>query len=81
VAGLPDPDLGSRVTAWIVPKAGARCRGADLRRFCRQRLAGFKVPKEIRFAAELPRNSSGKLLRRCLPQLGEGESPRQLGRD
>jgi O-succinylbenzoic acid--CoA ligase len=81
VAGLPDPDLGSRVTAWIVPKAGAHCQGADLRRFCRRRLAGFKVPKEIRFAAELPRNSSGKLLRRCLPQLGEGESPRQLGRD
>jgi O-succinylbenzoic acid--CoA ligase len=81
VAGLPDPDLGSRVTAWIVLKAGARSRGADLRRFCRQRLAGFKVPKEIRFAAELPRNSSGKLLRRCLPQLGEGEPQRQLGRD
>jgi len=70
VAGLPDPDLGSSVTAWIVPRAGASCRAEDLRRFCRGRLAGFKVPKEIRFAAELPRNSSGKLLRRCLPELG-----------
>jgi len=81
VAGLPDPDLGSRVTAWIVPRAGVRCRAADLRRFCRQRLAGFKAPKEIRFAAELPRNSSGKLLRRCLRELDEGEPPPQSDRD
>jgi len=71
VAGLPDPDLGSRVVAWIVPRSGVRCRARDLRRFCRQRLAGFKVPKEIRFAAELPRNSSGKLLRRSLPEFGQ----------
>jgi O-succinylbenzoic acid--CoA ligase len=69
VAGLPDPDLGNRVTAWIVPRAGAGCRAEDLHRFCRGRLAGFKVPKEIRFAAELPRNSSGKLLRRSLRDL------------
>jgi O-succinylbenzoic acid--CoA ligase len=69
VAGLPDADLGSRVTAWIVLGAGASRRPEDLRRFCRTRLAGFKVPKEIRFAAELPRTSSGKLLRRSLPEL------------
>ncbi len=66
VAGLPDPDLGSRVVAWVVPRDGDRPRAGDLQRFCRQRLAGFKVPKEVRFAAELPRNSSGKLLRRSL---------------
>jgi O-succinylbenzoic acid--CoA ligase len=77
VAGIRDPDLGSRVTAWVVPRAGARLRSGDLRAFCRGRLAGFKVPKEIRFTASLPRNSSGKLLRRCLQQLGDGESPRE----
>jgi O-succinylbenzoic acid--CoA ligase len=70
VAGLPDPDLGSRVVAWIVPRAGAHPRSEDLQHFCRERLAGFKVPKEMRFAAELPRNSSGKLLRRSLPDRG-----------
>lgn len=70
VAGLPDPDLGSRVVAWIVSRPGACPRAEDLQRFCRQRLAGFKVPKEMRFTAELPRNSSGKLLRRCLPDHG-----------
>jgi acyl-CoA synthetase (AMP-forming)/AMP-acid ligase II len=73
VAGLPDPDLGSRVAAWIVPRFGAECRAEELRRFCRSRLAGFKVPKELHFAARLPRTSSGKLLRRRLPELAEGE--------
>jgi len=73
VAGLPDPDLGSRVAAWIVPRAGVPCRAEDLRRFCRRRLAGFKVPKEFHFTASLPRNSSGKLLRRRLQQLARGE--------
>jgi O-succinylbenzoic acid--CoA ligase len=77
VAGLPDPDLGSRVAAWIVPKAGAQCRAGDLGRFCRGRLAGFKVPKEFHLTAWLPRNSSGKLLRRRLPQLDQQEPARQ----
>jgi acyl-CoA synthetase (AMP-forming)/AMP-acid ligase II len=58
------------VVAWVVPRAGVEGRPEDLRSFCRGRLAGFKVPKEIRFASELPRNSSGKLLRRRLPELG-----------
>jgi O-succinylbenzoic acid--CoA ligase len=81
VAGLPDPDLGSRVAAWIIPRAGAQCRAGDLRRFCRRRLAGFKVPKEFHFTAWLPRNSSGKLLRRRLQQLGQEEPPRRPDRD
>jgi O-succinylbenzoic acid--CoA ligase len=70
VAGLPDPDLGTKVAAWIVLRPGARNGREDLRRFCRRHLAGYKVPKEIRFTAELPRNSSGKLLRRDLQHLG-----------
>jgi O-succinylbenzoic acid--CoA ligase len=73
VAGLPDPDLGSRVAAWIIPKAGVRCQAEDLGSFCRGRLAGFKVPKEFHLTAWLPRNSSGKLLRRRLPQLSQQE--------
>jgi O-succinylbenzoic acid--CoA ligase len=81
VAGLPDPDLGSRVAAWVVPRDGSGSGADDLRRFCRRRLAGFKVPKEVRFAAELPRNSSGKLLRRRLQRLGDGPSSSQSDRD
>jgi len=70
VAGVPDADLGSRVVAWVVPRAGAPSLPGELRSFCRSRLAGFKVPKEIRLASSLPRNSSGKLLRRALRELG-----------
>jgi len=81
VAGLPDPDLGSRVVAWVIPRAGAQCRAGDLRSFCRRRLAGFKVPKEFHRTDWLPRNSSGKLLRRQLPQLGRGEPVSQRDPD
>ena len=81
VAGLPDPDLGSRVAAWIIPRAGAQCRAEDLDRFCRRRLAGFKVPREFHFRDGLPRNSSGKLLRRQLQQLGRQEPAPQLDPD
>ena len=77
VAGLPDLDLGSRVAAWIIPRAGVQCRAEDLGRFCRRRLAGFKVPKEFHFTDALPRNSSGKLLRRQLHQLRREESAPQ----
>ena len=63
VAGLPDPDLGRRVAAWVVPCAGARPQPAALRAFCRERLAGYKVPKEVRLAAALPRTAAGKLQR------------------
>jgi O-succinylbenzoic acid--CoA ligase len=66
VAGLPDPDLGRRVAAWVVARPGAALEGAELRAFCRARLAGYKVPREVRVVASLPRSASGKLLRGAL---------------
>jgi acyl-CoA synthetase (AMP-forming)/AMP-acid ligase II len=68
VAGLPDPDLGRRVAAWVVARPGAALEGAELRAFCRARLAGYKVPREVRVVASLPRSASGKLLRRALAE-------------
>jgi O-succinylbenzoic acid--CoA ligase len=67
VAGEPDADLGQRVVAAVVLRPGARCDEAALRAFCRGRLAGYKVPRRLLFLAELPRTSSGKVLRRSLP--------------
>ena len=65
VAGRPDPEWGEAVTAVVVVRDGAV--GADeLRAFCAARLAGFKVPKAIALAPELPRTASGKLRRRDL---------------
>lgn len=64
VFGRPDPEWGEAVTAHVVLRADAD--PAELRAFAAQRLARFKVPKSIEPVASLPRNPSGKLLRRDL---------------
>jgi acyl-CoA synthetase (AMP-forming)/AMP-acid ligase II len=66
VAGEPDADLGQRVVAAVVLRAGGSADAESLRAFCRERLAGYKVPRRIEMRAELPRTSSGKILRRAL---------------
>ncbi len=58
-----DPEWGEAVVARVVVRDGAEVSPEQLRAFCAGRLAGFKVPKEIVFAPELPRTPSGKLLR------------------
>jgi O-succinylbenzoic acid--CoA ligase len=64
VFGRPDPEWGEAVTAHVVLRDQAD--PAQLREFAAQRLARFKVPKAIEPVASLPRNASGKLLRREL---------------
>jgi O-succinylbenzoic acid--CoA ligase len=59
VTGLPDPDWGEAVTAFVVLRAPA----GDLREWCRARLEAFKVPKAVHVVDKLPRNSGGKLMR------------------
>ena len=66
VAGEPDPDLGARPVAWIVPRSSRPPDPSSLERFCRERLAGYKVPVRFTLAADLPRNASGKLQRHRL---------------
>jgi o-succinylbenzoate---CoA ligase len=68
VVGRPDPDWQNAVVAVVVPRAGANPDAEALREWCRERLAAFKVPKSFEIADELPRTSSGKLLRRELAQ-------------
>jgi len=63
VAGVADADLGARVVAWVVMKAGCAASIEMLQRHCRGRLAGFKQPREFRFVEALPRNAAGKLQR------------------
>jgi fatty-acyl-CoA synthase len=54
------------VCAAVVLRPGARASADELRAHCRQELAGYKVPRAVRFLAELPRTGSGKILKRAL---------------
>jgi acyl-CoA synthetase (AMP-forming)/AMP-acid ligase II len=64
VVGVPDPRLGETVAGFVVPvRADAPPDTEDLRAYCRERLAGFKVPVQWTFVDALPRNPNGKLVR------------------
>jgi long-chain acyl-CoA synthetase len=64
VVGLPDPEYGERVTAFIVPRKGHHIDPASLKDYLKTRLAGFKVPKEYIAIEDLPKSSAGKVLKR-----------------
>jgi O-succinylbenzoic acid--CoA ligase len=69
VFGRADPEWGEALVAVLVTRAGADLGVDELRAFCADRLASFKVPKAFAFASQLPRTPSGKLLRRKLEGL------------
>jgi O-succinylbenzoic acid--CoA ligase len=66
VVGREDPEWQQAVTAVVVLESGSEVTPDDLRRYCADSLAGFKVPKRVELAAALPRTPSGKLMRRAL---------------
>jgi len=61
VVGVPHPDFGEAVTAAVVKQKGAALTEADVIARVKAEIAGFKVPKRVRFVAELPRNAMGKV--------------------
>jgi O-succinylbenzoic acid--CoA ligase len=66
VIGVPDAEWGRTVAAVVVLAPGSRPATETLQAYCRQHLAGYKVPRRIEFRAALPRTAAGKLLRREL---------------
>jgi acyl-CoA synthetase (AMP-forming)/AMP-acid ligase II len=66
VIGVPDEKWGEAVKACVVLKAGRHPKPEDIIAWARARIAGYKTPKSVDFIEALPRNSSGKILRREL---------------
>jgi len=60
VFGVPDAKFGEIVATWIVPKPGADLTEEDVRDFCRNKIAHYKVPELVRFKSELPMTVTGK---------------------
>jgi long-chain acyl-CoA synthetase len=68
VAGVPDAAKGEVAHAWVVLKPGSSATAEELRSFCREHLAPYKVPAHVEFRTELPKTMVGKVLRRALSE-------------
>jgi len=64
--GVPDPERGETVRSYVVRKPGTSLTAEEVRAWCRERLAAYKIPREVRFVEALPRSSVLKVLRRTL---------------
>lgn len=73
VVAVPDPLWGEKVHAVIVLKEGRKAAAEELIDFCRDKLAGYKRPRSIDFIEELPKSSTGKILRRKVREVYWGE--------
>ncbi|HEY7892393.1 MAG TPA: acyl-CoA synthetase [Solirubrobacteraceae bacterium] len=71
VIGVEDVEFGQRLKAFVVPRNGKQLTEDDVKTYVKDNLARYKVPREVVFLAELPRNATGKVLKRELkPQSG-----------
>ncbi|MDR2488802.1 MAG: hypothetical protein LBD42_04845 [Desulfovibrio sp.] len=64
--GVPHASRGEILKAYVVLKEGEQCGRAEIIKWCRERLANYKVPRIIEFRSELPKSIVGKMLRRVL---------------
>jgi len=75
VIGLPDEHSGEAVVAYVVRRDPALTTD-ELRKFCRENMTGYKVPRRIEFRETLPKTNVGKVLRRVLKEEVEASAPR-----
>ena len=78
VAPVTDPVKGEVPKAWVVLRTGQSASVDELRAFCRERLAPYKVPSHVAIVRELPKTAVGKVLRRKLKELDATDSPGEL---
>jgi fatty-acyl-CoA synthase len=82
VIGVDDEKFGQRLKAFVVLRDGQDASEDDLKAYVKDNLANYKVPREIVFLDELPRNTTGKVLKRELKQHGEdGDGDDAAGED
>jgi long-chain acyl-CoA synthetase len=66
VVGVPDETLSESVVAFVTLAPGATVTAQELQKYCRDRLAIYKCPKKVEFVEQLPKNSTGKIMKRDL---------------
>ncbi len=67
---MPDARYGEEVSAWIRLKPGAQLTAEEVRCFCRERIAHFKVPRYVEFVSEYPTTVTGKIQKYRLREIG-----------
>jgi acyl-CoA synthetase (AMP-forming)/AMP-acid ligase II len=78
VIGIPDERWGEAVKAVVIPAAGSGLAAADVIAFCRERLAHYQCPASVDFVDDLPRNATGKVLKRALRKPYWADRERQV---
>ena len=74
VVGVEDEDFGQRLRAVVVRRRGAELTEADVKDHVKRNLAGYKVPRDVVFIDELPRNATGKVVKRELREAADGDT-------
>jgi fatty-acyl-CoA synthase len=68
VVGVEDKDFGQRLKAFVVTSNGAELSEDEVKDYVKEHLARYKVPRDVEFLDELPRNATGKVLKRELQE-------------